>query len=202
MLPNPVSYLIYHGEELALPAGKAYAYYMAGNGIWKLAQNQHVLALVQLARCRVAGLPDLEQRIELAAGRIDGALLTAILRDARHEAWAKPKEAMYHLRFEGAQFSVTKPRQSGGAGHLSYEGGDDAAVICDLHSHHEMSAFYSSTDNRDEQGLRFYGVIGRIFTRPEIRLRLGVHGFHVAVPVTLLFTECTGLRDLKGESWR
>jgi hypothetical protein len=42
-------------------------------------------------------------------------------------------------------------------------------------------------DNRDEQGARFYAVIGRIYSRPEIRLRLGVYGDFVDLPAAALF---------------
>ncbi len=35
-----------------------------------------------------------------------------------------------------------------------------------------MRAFWSNTDNRDEQGFRIYGVIGRLDSdTPELRLR-------------------------------
>ena len=40
-----------------------------------------------------------------------------------------------------------------------------------------LPAFFSATDDRDEQGFRIYGVAGRLYTpRPELRLRVGVYG--------------------------
>jgi hypothetical protein len=52
-----------------------------------------------------------------------------------------------------------------------------------------MAAFFSPTDDRDEGGFRFYAVIGRLLTRPELRLRLGMYGDFWEVPVTALFTD-------------
>ena len=62
-----------------------------------------------------------------------------------------------------------------------------AGVLLDLHSHGNMSAFWSQTDEGDEQGFRAYGVVGRLDTQPEIRLRLGVYGYWFPIPVGVLF---------------
>ena len=69
-------------------------------------------------------------------------------------------------------------------------------VMVDLHSHGNMGAFWSGTDNADEQGFRVYGVIGRLDERPEIRLRLGVYGYWFPIPVSLLFDGSTGFLDV------
>jgi PRTRC genetic system protein A len=115
-------------------------------------------------------------------------MLSKILEDARRLAWDAPREVMYHIRETPSGIvSITRPDQTGTAAHLSYAGGGDADILADIHSHCQMSAYFSETDDRDEQGLRFYGVIGRIFTQPEIRLRVGIYGDHWPVPITALF---------------
>ena len=48
--------------------------------------------------------------------------------------------------------------------------------------------------NSGQQGFRFYAVAGRIFTRPELALRLGVYGDRWPVPVTTLFTDAGPFR--------
>ena len=60
----------------ALVPGRAYAYVLAGNGLWKLAANRHVACLIPVARCRVAGLPPLAARVQLCCGRLPGHLAT------------------------------------------------------------------------------------------------------------------------------
>ena len=39
-----------------------------------------------------------------------------------------------------------------------------------------MRAYFSDTDNRDETGFRIYGVMGEIFSNPQIRMRVGIYG--------------------------
>lgn len=99
----------------------------------------------------------------------------------------RPIEQMYQFHWVGGGWRVAVPRQRAGVGHVIYQVGQDANVVLELHSHHEMRAFFSGVDNRDEQGCRFYAVIGRIYSRPEIRLRLGVYGDFVDLPAAALF---------------
>ena len=189
MLPDPVSYAIHdNGTWPRIPQGKVYTYVFAGNGVFKMAANHYVEACIRLARCRVAGLPTLGEYVKLRKGRLPGHLLAHILRDARRLSWNMPREAMYHLVVEGSLCRLRRLTQVATAAHLSYSGGGEADIVAEIHSHQEMSSFFSVTDNKDEQGFRFYGVIGKIFTRPELRLRLGVYGDFCDVPATTLFT--------------
>lgn len=195
MLPNPVAYLVHrNGAHPVLPAGKAYAYVVAGNGLFKHAINRHIDALIPLATARVAGLSPLIPYVRLRAGRIPGQLLHRVLADARRQSWDRPREAMYHITIQNNQVRVFRPSQRASAASLAYAGGSDPDIVLDLHSHQEMHAFFSGTDTRDEQGFRFYAVIGRIFTHPEIRLRLGMYGDFYRVPLTSVFTNEGGNR--------
>lgn len=45
------------------------------------------------------------------------------------------------------------------------------AVVCEIHSHNTMHAFFSSVDNKDEVQPLLYGVIGKLDGIPEILLR-------------------------------
>ena len=50
-------------------------------------------------------------------------------------------------------------------------------MVAEFHSHGGSRAFFSATDDRDEQGFRIYGVVGRLNdSYPELRLRVGVYG--------------------------
>ena len=50
-------------------------------------------------------------------------------------------------------------------------------MVAEFHSHGSLPAFFSATDDRDEQGFRIYGVTGRLDTvEPELSLRVGVYG--------------------------
>ncbi|MBU0494619.1 MAG: Mov34/MPN/PAD-1 family protein [Chloroflexi bacterium] len=185
-----VDYLVHRNLQHppALPPGLAYGYALAGNGVWKLAANRHVTCQIPALSGRVAGLPDLTPRIELRIPRLPGVLLTTILLHARQQSWLRPTEALYRIEVcEGRPRLIYPPQQTGQV-HVAYEGTGGPNVVVEIHSHHEMGCGFSGTDNRDEKGFRFYGVIGHIYTRPQIRLRLGVYGDFYPVPVTALFT--------------
>jgi PRTRC genetic system protein A len=186
MIPSPVAYQFYHGHPLRVPAGKSFVYYLAGNGVFKFAQNDLVKACIPVGYAHVAGLPLLQARIHVKA-RLPVALLQAMLADARQQSWNAAREAMYHIYLDGERAVIQKPSQCGSSQHLAYQGGGDPRIICDVHSHHAMPAFFSPKDDADEQGFRFYAVMGHIFKRPEVRLRLGMFGDVWPVPLRTLF---------------
>jgi PRTRC genetic system protein A len=194
-------------EPLPPWASTGYDYITAGNGLWKRARNRHCSACLRLAPANVAGLPDLSALITVAGPRLPGRLLWIALDDARRRSWREPVEAMYHVyRHEDGRVRLAYPPQEAGAARSSYQGGSDPAIILDVHSHVEMGAFFSGTDDRDELGFRFYAVMGRIFTRPEIRLRLGIYGDHWELPITALFADSGPFhlpyhKDDEEESW-
>lgn len=189
-LPNPVQYHIYTGQNV--PAAAPYAYLLAQNGLFKLVDTPHFYASLRLSPARVAGLRSWpEQGVLLRVPKIPAWWLDKALAHARR-AWRSgmltgPIEQMYHFHWINGEWRVSVPNQDASAGRVSYQGGSEASIVLDLHSHHEMPAFFSGTDNRDEQGIRFYAVIGRIYTRPEIRLRLGVCGDFFNFPAAGLF---------------
>lgn len=201
MIPNPVDYLIYRGDgALSLLPGKAYGYLLAGNGVLKLMDNGHFRAAIPVLPGPVAGLPAYPPFVTSKVGRFPGEVLGAVLGDARRRASRTLREALYHLKFEEGRVNVCYPRQRSSASRVLYTGGDDPAIVCDLHSHQEMGAFFSAEDNGDEQGCRFYAVIGKIFSAPEICLRVGVYGDFWEVPVTVLFTDGGPFKDVMRET--
>lgn len=199
LFPDLVHHHIYRGIEAPLTA-RAYDYVLAGNGLFKRARSLHLAAQIPVVSTHIAGLPGLEPAIQLVIrpGFISGRLLYAILTDARRHAYAG-HEQMYRFRFAGSLVRIVRPDQEAGAGSVHYDAGDQDGVICDLHSHHTMSAFFSATDDCDEGGFRFYAVVGQVLARPEIRLRLGMYGDFVSLPMTALFTSAGPFVDLNGQ---
>lgn len=201
MIPSlsPVEYRIHHyssASALTLSPGKAYGYVLAGNGLWKVASSRHIEARFPLANTPVAGLlPIHGAYIRLLAGRVPGRMLETVLTDARLRAQASPVEAMYHFYLRGGQIRIARPPQVATATRVAYQGGDDPDIFLDLHSHHIMPAFWSGTDNRDEGGFRLCAVIGRVFERPEIRLRLACYGDFYDLPARTIFTDTGPFSD-------
>jgi len=183
----PVQYTIYYGQALTLQPGRTYGYLWAGNGAFKYGENDHIRALIQLAQFRVAGLPLLTPFVHLRRGKLPAQVLRALFADARAQAQEQPIEVMYHLRRDEDLLHIERPEQESSASSLRYKGGDDPDILMDIHSHCEMPAFFSKTDNADEQGFRLYGVLGNIFTRPTARFRVGLYGDFWAVGLQTLF---------------
>ncbi len=65
---------------------------------------------------------------------------------------------------------------------------DDTTVVLALHSHHRLPAYFSRTDDGDEQGLALYVVVGRLDTaHPEVAIRAGAYGAWLSVPWANVF---------------
>ena len=91
------------------------------------------------------------------------------------------------------------PEQDGTATSLIYR--PPAGVVAEFHSHGRSRAFFSKTDDADEQGFRIYGVAGRLDTdRPELSLRVGIYGHFAPVEWSQVFGgPHPGLRLIAGE---
>jgi len=142
--------------------------------------------------------------------RIPARLLDAVLADAlrsRRPDQGRPgnglNEVLYQFHHHGRAVEVKKPAQhttpTSVATSVTTAVADAATIICDLHSHGNMRAFFSQTDNADEQGARLYAVIGRLDSEPEMRLRVGVYGYWHPLPLTAVFTNNGPFKDLYQE---
>jgi PRTRC genetic system protein A len=185
------------------PIGEVmYQYVLAGNGLWIRAEDSRMEALVQIEPVRLYGLAELAPLAELKVDRVPGVWLRSVLDSARKRM---PNEAMYEFIWDGSRnHAVTRtwrcvaPAQATTPTGIKFE--DDGLAVIDLHSHNSMPAFFSATDDADEQGLRFYAVIGRIDTdTPEIRVRVGVYGHFMDVPADTVFDGLESFIDRFGE---
>lgn len=130
------------------------------------------------------GLPNspAESKVELRMGRIPRRLydlaISILFADSERERYlAITWEGEYRLRL---------PPQEGNASGVEYE--RLPSSVMDIHSHGTMGAFFSSTDDRDEKGLRLYMVVGKLHTLfPEVKLRLGVYGYFATVRIEEVF---------------
>jgi PRTRC genetic system protein A len=98
--------------------------------------------------------------------------------------WDNGPRRMWRLAIPEQERSATSCKPIGAA---VAPGGSYEKAVIEVHSHHSMSAFFSSTDDKDEQGFRIYGVLGTIFDRPTLRLRIGVYGQFWEVPAEDFF---------------
>lgn len=206
-----VDYVFAKDEQLPpMPEGLLYRYVVGANGVFVQAKRTGLdvmlwsSALVEPIR----GLAALQPYLRLGAGRVPKNIVTMLFEIARKEA---PREALFYL-------STSNPSRLSkllGTPHLPYwwatvpqqaasitsvrplDPFDDSArnALIEAHSHHTMGAFFSKTDDRDEQGFRLYAVLGRIFEKPSLAARIGIYGHFWEVPADWIFELPGGVHD-------
>ena len=201
MINNLVTYHIHKHDPLPANDALAYQYILAGNGVFVRTETRFFTALLPVMACTVRGLPPLRSQFQLLVPRIPARLLDTILTDAG--CARRPdnglNEVLYQFHHHGRTIQVKRPAQHTAPTNVTTAVTADDTIICDLHSHGNMRAFFSQTDNADEQGARLYAVIGRVDSAPEMRLRVGVYGHWLALPLTAVFTHSGPFKDLYQE---
>lgn len=180
------------GAGVTLPPIKAaYEYVLAGNGLFIRAEDSRLEAMVPIDPVELHGLANVEPYARLKISKIPGRYLWAVYRNALGYL---PNERMFIFEWTQHDYmrdlwhwSCIAPRQEAGPGFIRYA--DRPAPVVDLHSHGALMPFFSQTDNDDEQGLRFFVVIGYIGfnIQPAIQCRVGVYGHFWPVPAATIF---------------
>ena len=167
--PGPVGYLVNHPGGLAGVQGIGYDYVLGSGGVYVQSQGAHLTARVLVAPGAVRGLAPVAEKVQLTHGPIPAQLFELGLRWFQD---APDTERFFAVRWDGDGYRLVVPPQAGTATRLAYQ--PPAGVVAEFHSHGSSRAFFSATDDRDEQGFRIYGVAGRLDApRPELRLRSG-----------------------------
>ncbi len=198
MLNDLVTYHIHRHSPLPPNDALAYQYILAGNGVFIRAETRFFDACIPVQRCEVRGLGKIDPQFHLKVPKIPARLLDTILADACQAR--RPdgglNETFYQFQHQGQTVQVKKPSQQATAATVSAIGRAAEDIICDLHTHGNMPAFWSNTDDKDEQGCQIYAVVGKLDTEPEIQVRLGIYGTWLRLPVTAVFTGCGPFKDL------
>lgn len=189
MFPNLVTYYIHRQRPLPSSDARAYQYILAGNGLFVRAETRFWRACIPIAPCPVRGLPPLSARFELKAARLPASILYEAIRHAqqRRDQAGRLVESVYRFCRQAERVRVVRPAQTATASRVETTTPPPADTLLELHSHGDMPAFWSGTDDRDEQGACLYGVVGRLDSAPEIRLRVGVYGYWHPLALADLF---------------
>ncbi len=198
MFDNLVTYHVHKCDPLPANNALAYQYILAGNGLFIRTETGFFEAILPIATCTVRGLEPLRHSFRLKVARIPARLLDTILTDARRARRPDSglNEVLYQFHHHGQTVQVKKPAQHATGVAILAAGTADERILCDLHSHGNMHAFFSRTDDADEQATKVYAVIGKLDTTPEMRLRVGVYGYWLPLPVTAVFTDSGPFQDL------
>ena len=170
---KPVGYLRSTKEGFVGEPGSFYNYVLARDGLYIWAENEHFEAAVCIADAEVRGLSPLREEVRLRHGKIPGYLYDTTLIAFSGNPQA---EQFLAITWEDGCYNLRYPSQQGTGGGVKYD--VVPGTILEIHSHGSMRAFFSGTDDRDEQGFHLYGVIGRVDTYlPESLFRVGVYGY-------------------------
>jgi len=152
--------------------GLYYNYVLAGNGLFVETESPLLRASVLIAGAEVRGLAPKKEGVELVNGRIPRHLfdlaISTLLSNWRLERYlAIVWDNGYRVRDTSIMADKCSVRYC-----------NLPSTVMDIHSHGSMGAYFSDTDDRDEQGLRLSMVVGRLNTpTPEISIRVGIYGY-------------------------
>ena len=167
-----MGYLVNHPTGLSGFHGVGYDYVLGAGGLYVQSKSADLTARLLIAPADVRGLAPVSEKLELVHGPIPAHVLELGL------AWmlaAPGTERFFAVRWDGNAYRLVVPPQEGTGSSLSYQ--PPSGVIAEFHSHGSHRAFFSATDDRDEQGFRVYGVVGRLHDPlPELTLRVGIYG--------------------------
>jgi len=192
-----VDYIIARSSELPPIGPNLYEYVIAANGIFVRASRPEVDAMIWVAATRtpIRGLVEVQPYVRLIA-----PVRTVALAKLFEMAYrAGNKEILFYLSYGVRKtfidtlfnpwiISLPEQVQEGMSVHPvdPFAGGNWTAI--EVHSHHDMDAFFSSTDNQEEKvGFRIYSVIGGLSSRPQILTRVGIYGHFMTIPSRWVF---------------
>ncbi len=180
------------------PVTGLYDYVLATDGVYIRGKKPGLEVCFPIATCHVRGLVEIEPAFNWDYPLVSEEVVRALMIHAEESA-AQQLEQLFHLCWDGETFRLEIPAQDQQpASCRALDDGPEssqARALIEIHSHNSMRAFFSSQDNRDEQGFRIYGVVGRVLTEPEIRVRVGLHGYHWQIPAEWVLELPDGLRD-------
>jgi PRTRC genetic system protein A len=168
------------------PSGLAHDYVLGRDGLYVVAGNAYLDVRVPVARCLVRGLAPVHAACTLRHGRLPVALWDEVVRIARASALVGHETLLAVVHEPGCGYRLLRPPQVTGAARVVYR--PSRGTVLEIHSHHRLPAFFSRTDDADEQGLRLYGVLGRLDSaRPEVALRVGAYSHYLPLPWEAVF---------------
>ncbi|MCC6175902.1 MAG: hypothetical protein IT305_11405, partial [Chloroflexi bacterium] len=185
-----VEYLVAR-DGVPFRKGLAFDYVLAGDGVYLAAENDDLQVRVPIAECNVRGLAPVYPACSLKHGRIPRWIWDAIVW-AAHVGYLRGREVMLEVTFDSnVGYRLTIPPQLAGPERVIYL--PTATSVLEIHSHGPHSAVFSSIDDHDEQGLRLYGVVGRLGTdQPTVSLRVGAYGYFLPVAWGSVFDGAPG----------
>lgn len=204
-----VGYLINTENGLQGERGMYYDYVMCSNAIYVEAEGEFIAARVPVCVAEIRGLAPLSPKVVLRHGKIPQRFFDLAL---NHFLANRSKEIYIAIVYDilRYEYGLVVPPQAENIEQLQQEGDQGSGcstgvtyvtpgkIVLELHSHGEMVASFSCQDNRDEQGMKIYGVAGSLGSEPHVSLRVGIYGYFMQVLWTDIFDGClVGAKDTR-----
>ncbi len=180
--------------EIPEDAVKPVSYAMCGDGMWEIRRNAVGTFFRHAAPMQIPGLPDGPgEGFELAVPKIPLQLLWQAIAFFREVFAVHKSEAAVRVAYsrKSGKYFLDCPPQEVSAARCHFDRlrvPADSVVVAEIHSHGDLTAQFSSIDDRDEIADRFYGVVGHVDDFfPQVTLRLSIGGNHMDVDVPELF---------------
>lgn len=196
MLNAFIDYKITTSQVLPEMVAGLMEYWLAGNGVFVRAERQGISACIPITKCTIPGLPSLTPYVQLEYPLVPADIVGAILRAAQAVG---NTEILFYLSYADGNWQLDIPDQLATAGSVkptelssnSYE-----VALIEIHSHHSMNAHFSPIDDEEESGkFRLFAVLGEIFTRPTINVRVGIYNNFWQIPAGWIFELPAELTD-------
>jgi PRTRC genetic system protein A len=198
----PSHHVLTRPEFPVLDTSRIYQYVIAHEGVFLLASCPGIEVLMPIsAPSMLPGLASASPYIKWNYPRIGEEVVQALFERARATRIEEQMlERLFYLTWEDDQWRIHEPEQiqSPTSVRATMWAEADETAIIEGHSHHEMRAYFSPTDDRDEiinGGFKVYFVLGRVSSQPQIRTRVCVHGYSWEVPASNFFTLPAGIMD-------
>lgn len=188
-----------------MPEGLLYQYVVGANGVFVRAWRPGMAAMIPvMAPGKLRGLAEVRPYFHLE----QAVPLSITARMFERAYFTGEREVLFYLsggaRSRGERWTLTIPEQvqTGSSVRPVDPGAGGSDTVIEVHSHHRMSAFFSTQDDREEQtGFRVFAVIGGLGRkRPQLRARVGIYGHFSEVPVGSVFTLPEGLVETRSEN--
>lgn len=175
---------------------KPISYIHQRNGVWEVRKTDVGLFVRQIVEAETPGLSNVvdESIEEMYVPLIPVAILGQAVSFFRHIWKTMKSESFVQVIYDPDtnEYNTFCPKQKVSAGGVAWEVAEGEMPkgirVLELHSHCDMGSFFSGTDDADEKGDGFYGVVGKLNDfMPKINFRLVLGGEEYETDVEDIF---------------
>ena len=182
----------YYIESIPDDCTKNVVYVLQGDGVYERRKNRLGTFTTKIADVSVPGLnDDFENGWELTVPMVPISLLGTAIAFFRKVYTTHKSEAFVQFFYDEdtQEYLLHCPKQTVSGASVKFERDlefetPSRILVMEIHSHGNMDAFFSGTDNHDEKDDRFYGVVGKVtdfFPTMKLRLNMGSYSYEVEV---------------------